>query len=355
MIDRSPRASRFLFTAGLAALLFTLPSAGTPLTPALDSKAVPLAPPAGEFDTFRVLGPMECAECHEPETAVWKASRHVLGGKRLTRNPEAKAIASALGIRRIKSDERCATCHFTQQEQASERVKSIAEVSCESCHGAARDWLDAHSDFGGAEASAETETEEHRVGRLALCDELGMRRPAHMLEMGSRCLDCHLIADAELLTAGHPTGTGFELMSWSQGEVRHNFVRGKGANVESNPKRQRQLFVLGRVMQLERSLLALAGPELPQPQQAEIAGLASDAIETLVRVSKRMDWKELDQMLSAVAALDLNQKDSAAILDAALLLTRTKPALEASSHGLDLQTLDFGDLTKEGSSATPTE
>ena len=57
------------------------------------------------------LGPQECAECHVEEFAAWQESQHQLASKGLTRNPEASTIAKALGIRRIKNDERCTTCH----------------------------------------------------------------------------------------------------------------------------------------------------------------------------------------------------------------------------------------------------
>ena len=34
--------------------------------------------------------------------------------------------------------------------------------SCESCHGAAQDWLELHSDYGGPNLTRELESREHR-------------------------------------------------------------------------------------------------------------------------------------------------------------------------------------------------
>ena len=134
-------------------------------------------------------------------------------------------IAKALGIKRLKNDARCTSCHYTVSGEDHDSAKAVAGVSCESCHGGARDWLAVHDDFGSTEATRETESEEHAAERTTKCDEAGMIRPRETHLVANQCFTCHTIDDEELVAAGHPTGEGFEMVAWSQGEMRHNFIR----------------------------------------------------------------------------------------------------------------------------------
>ena len=59
---------------------------------------------------------------------------------------------------------------------------------------------------------------------------------------------------------GHPPGSPeFELVTWSQGEVRHNYARSPGApenatNVPASAERRQRLYVIGALVDLETSL-----------------------------------------------------------------------------------------------------
>ena len=66
----------------------------------------------------------------------------------LHRKPEAKAIADKLGLRSVKRNDECIKCHYTTQT-VDGHPRIVAGVSCESCHGAARDWIEMHADYGG--------------------------------------------------------------------------------------------------------------------------------------------------------------------------------------------------------------
>ena len=78
---------------------------------------------------------------------------------------ELQEIAKLMGQRSIKRGNLCIDCHYTMQ-QDEDRTRVISGISCESCHGAAADWLQLHNDYGGPTATRLDETPEHRQQRL---------------------------------------------------------------------------------------------------------------------------------------------------------------------------------------------
>ena len=102
---------------------------------------------------------MPCANCHEREVAQWKATKHARGFEEMHRTASAKEFMTALGFRVAKRQEAlCMRCHYTV---GAERV-AVAGVSCESCHGGAKEWLNIHNKFAGGakDAKGEPLTEE---------------------------------------------------------------------------------------------------------------------------------------------------------------------------------------------------
>ncbi len=63
----------------------------------------------------------------------------------LSRTKKAREIGKKMGLRRIKQESACLDCHFTAMEVGG-KEKTVAGITCESCHGAARDWIKIHSD-----------------------------------------------------------------------------------------------------------------------------------------------------------------------------------------------------------------
>ncbi len=133
-------------------------------------------------DPKKVVGPKKCGQCHESAVKAWKASKHAKGFRSLTKNPRRKVsrkIAKAMNVRLIKRGF-CAGCHYTSIPRGN-RTKAIAGVSCESCHGAAVDWVDVHQKFGDDDNIAKKdETPGHREMRLAKIKAAGMIRPVEI-------------------------------------------------------------------------------------------------------------------------------------------------------------------------------
>ena len=197
-----------------------------------------------ERDPEKIVGPEECAECHEDTTAIWRNTHHFSTFREMPRDKKGIKIARNMGLRRIKEGSLCLDCHFTTQMQEGER-EPIAGISCESCHGAGDGYLKVHSEFSGKKEEQETEAEEK--ARWEKSEEAGMIRPHMMYRWAKNCYSCHVVPQEELVNkGGHPAGSSFELVAWSQGEIRHNVWYTEG---ESNPPadmdRRRKMFVVG--------------------------------------------------------------------------------------------------------------
>lgn len=205
-------------------------------------------------DPELVVGPNACAECHKKEATIWQRTHHFTTFRDLPNNKDADAIAEKMGVKRLKSESLCLNCHFTTQ--APDKV--IAGISCESCHSAAKDWVKVHSGFSGKKEGQETKAEI--AARWEKSEAAGMIRPTNYYALAKNCLTCHVVPNEKLVNVGgHAAGSSFELVSWSQGEIRHNVWFNKGAsNPEAAQGPKRMLFVIGRVVELEAALIGVS-------------------------------------------------------------------------------------------------
>ncbi|MGI9626045.1 MAG: cytochrome c family protein, partial [Longimicrobiales bacterium] len=86
-----------------------------------------------------------CGECHVDEFAVWEETPHATGFNTLHRTSSAADILESMNLQVTKRQESlCLRCHYTVDNS----LRAIAGVSCESCHGAAADWVDQHNNWG---------------------------------------------------------------------------------------------------------------------------------------------------------------------------------------------------------------
>ncbi len=225
---------------------------------------------AAASEIAKTVGPNACAECHKQETEAWKGTHHFKTFRDMPRNAKANEIADKMGVRRIKSESLCLECHFTVQ-QKNDKPEPIAGISCESCHSGGQDWLKLHSGFSGK--TAQTETKAERQARLKQADAKGMIRPGSLYQLAKNCYGCHVVPREDLVNkGGHRAGSAFELLSWSQGEVRHNTWHSKGkANVPANAARARMLYILGLGVELETALRAVGKSTVRKTYAFEMA------------------------------------------------------------------------------------
>ena len=226
-------------------------------------------------DPTKVLTAESCSKCHEQAVLTWKKTPHSKTFEQLHRNPRAKEICRNLGLKgSIKRNNVCVDCHYTSQAK-DDRIRVVSGIGCESCHGAAKDWVDVHSDYGGPTATKFSETTEHRQQRLADSMKAGMRNPRNLYALAQSCLNCHTVPNEKLVNlGGHRAGSDFELVAWSQGSIRHNFVRSSdGSNAVNSNDTLRVMFVVGKIADLEFSTRA--------------TGLATEKSEFGIQTAKR--------------------------------------------------------------------
>jgi len=272
-----------------------------------------------QCDPSIVVGHETCMKCHDSEIKQWMQTPHYRTFDALHRTPEAKDIAKRMGLKSIKRNDTCVTCHYTRQEQGA-RVRVVAGVSCESCHGGAKGWLNIHADYGGPNVTRASETLDHRAWRRGASIASGMNNPSNVYLMARQCLSCHTVPDERLVNVGgHTAGTeDFELVAWSQGSIRHNFVSSGGiTNQVSPPERLRVMYVVGIMADLEASLLATAKATELANFGTTSATRAAKMKQRLWDVQRQLDHPLIGTALAAIAKLEIKLGNEVAIADAA--------------------------------------
>lgn len=292
-------------------------------------RAVPIAIVAGALlagtaaaqEPSEVVGSSECAECHEAAHEVWQETAHQEGWRSFHRSEEAQAVLEKMDLRSARRGV-CVECHYTQGEQRG-RARAISGVSCESCHGAAQEWLDVHNDFGqtaaGEKATEETETAEHREKRMQRTAEMGMIRPDMPYQLVRNCYSCHTVPQEELVNTGeHIAGSDFQIVQRLD-EIRHNFSASDGeenrqaARTYDPQNRNRLLYVLGQMVNLEYALRGLAkatGPGANATSMTERAQAAMEKLQSVASAAPAASAK-IEQALSAAQGVELTPGNEA--------------------------------------------
>jgi hypothetical protein len=310
-------------------------------------------------DATKTIGPeggdASCANCHANEAEAWKQTRHFATFKDRHRSEEAKAILANLGIKSMKRDGDCKSCHYTSAI-VTERLRQISGVSCESCHSPGLEWNDIHNKIGGDPAgqtlkwgAGKSESAEAKAARLDKAKAAGMIHSSMTYEIATNCFSCHTVPNEELVNkGGHKAGSDFDLVAWSQGEVRHNFVSSPGApdsptNRETTPEQKRRLYVVGAMVDLEVSLRNLSSVK-------EKGGEFHKAMVARVAVAR----KKVDSVLAAVADPGLSAAltevpasvDESTMIDAGLADKLSSATRKFAASSADLSAID-GQLPKE--------
>ena len=269
-----------------------------------------------KLDPAQVTGPDACGECHKSSVALWKKTRHAITFKKLPRMKEAKKIAKNLGIRRIKAESDCLSCHFTSA-QVKGKVKPIAGITCESCHGAGKSWIKEHSDYGGKGVTMENETPAHKKERFAKSEAAGMIRPMRLYKVAANCYGCHTVPNEKLVNVGgHPAGSKFDLVAWSQGEVRHNVWYSK-PNDEASAARKRMMYIVGKALDLEFALRGVAKATQKAAYAVSMAKRAAAARKAMNKIAGAVKTPEIEAIVAAAGAVKLKLNNAANLTAAA--------------------------------------
>ena len=283
-------------------------------------------------DPAKVQGPLACGECHKSEVEAWKTTHHFETFNTMHRLPKAKEIADKLGIRRVKSEAVCLDCHYTSKMNEG-KPEVIAGISCEACHGAAQDWIKIHNDFGGNGAKKEGEAPAHKQERIAKAVAAGQIRPTDTYAVAANCFGCHTVPQENIVNAGHPAGSDFDLIAWSQGEVRHNFTADLKKNAEPTPEHRRMLFILGRVLDADYSLRAAAKATQDGPFATAMALRVKNAITNLQQVQQATGSPELKEIITAAGSAETKLNNGAALIAAADKVSGIARSFAAANDG----------------------
>jgi hypothetical protein len=294
------RRSRLKFASVVASISLQLLRAGA-------------SPPAD-----KVSGPEACAECHAQEIEVWKLTVHFKTLNELHRRPETRDMSAKLGLTGIKTESRCQDCHYLNKIVDNEK-QVIAGISCESCHGAARDWLAGHGDYGKGITKA-TEPAAHRLARRAKAVADGMVNPEDLYALGTNCYGCHILNDEKLANVGghSPASPGFNLLTWSQGEIRHNILHTDNkSNPEATLENKRRLFVVGCIVETEFSFRAVGRATEKAAYGIASAHRADAARKLLEKIQSLAPTAELAAIVDVARAAELRLNKGAALNAAA--------------------------------------
>jgi Cytochrome c554 and c-prime len=283
---------RLATAVGVAAAVLLLAAAGA------------MAGPAA-IDPAHVVGPTKCVECHKVEALVWQHTHHFASYREIPRDPKAAEIAKKMGLRRIKSESLCLNCHFTNQVKDG-KLDPIAGVSCESCHGAGEGFIKVHSGFSGKKK--ETETAAERTARWQKAEAAGMIRPHMIYRIAKNCYSCHIVPEEKLVNVGgHQAGSPFELVSWTQGEIRHNTWYSDGkSNPEASQNIKRKMYVTGAAVELEESLRAVGKATQNAAYAVTMARRAQAAAQRLGAINGALKLPETQAMMAAAGTAQLN-------------------------------------------------
>lgn len=288
-------------------------------------------------DPAKVLTFNKCGNCHKQAVEVWKKTPHHNTFKQLHKRPRAKSIVKKMGLKgSIKRNGFCARCHYTQQESRG-RAKAISGVSCESCHGASKDWVNIHND-----------RTVDRMKRLTEASSKGMYNTEDIYQIAQNCYQCHSVGDEKLVNVGgHKAGSdNFEIVKWSQGMVRHNFVRGNNTtNAKSSINRLRVMFVTGAMLDLEYALRGVAKATQKGPYYDAKMARTNIAYKRLLAVNTKSGGiPEIQTLLTLFKKLNFNNKNN--LNQAANFITLQARKFTQNHDGSKLAALDVA-LPKE--------
>ena len=283
-----------------------------------------------------------CGECHTLEYDVWRTTLHATDFKELHTSKRAQEIRKSMGFRLVKRESLCLRCHYTAKLIAG-RAKAIAGVSCESCHGAARDWLDIHNNYGGADH--DTETAAHQQQRIAQSTANGMLRPSDDLyAVAANCFECHTVPNEELVNVGgHTSGSAFDLIEWSDA-IRHNLLPAQWGGGETNraqtAERKRLMYVIGAALNYEYNLRAAAEATEKGNYSQGMAKRVKKAYKALDRVHDVVPLQAVKDILNRGREPQIMPNNKAALLAAADDISAMTQRFSRENDGAGLAALD---------------
>ena len=133
---------------------------------------------------------------------------------------------------------------------------------------------------------------------------------------------------------GHAAGSAFELVAWSQGEVRHNVWYSK-SNDEAPIERRRMMFLTGQMLDLEYALRGVAKATEKKTYAVKMAKRASNAMKRLSKIDELIGGAapEIVDAVTAASAAQLKLNNEAELTAAAESVQASAKAFAANYDG----------------------
>lgn len=304
-------------------------------------------------------GQKPCGECHKSEVELWRTTKHAMQFDSLHRSDRGKEIMQDMGLRVTKrQDAICMRCHYTV---GPDRV-AVAGVSCESCHGPARDWINVHNKFANGARDRTQETPAAREQRVAASRAGGMLRPStDIYAVAANCFECHTVPMEPLVNRGkHSTGSkSFDLVA-AVNKIRHNFLN-PGGQVVNRPMTREQtrvMFVMGRVLGYEYALRGVATATTDGRYLSGMVQRVSTASDKLDDVTEAMRVSAVDSVLAIGRTVKLKANNRAELERAADQIRAVGQRFASGVNGATLTGLDplvFGEAAPEAAAAAKSE
>ncbi len=266
-------------------------------------------PKSQEWTPEKVVPTKECIRCHQDEADVWKSTEHFATYGNLHKGKRAKEIATEFGLSTTKirkPDSVCAGCHYTVgTKNGAHRV--VQGISCQSCHGAGADWLEAHNDYGSDTATKSSESAAHKAQRIKVIEDAGMVRPANYLGFAQNCYQCHLVANEELMNkTSHRGASDFSFLERTQGSILHTDP--------ASADKQNKLIISGAIAEVVGALHALGSAKSAEGRYAqEMKQTASGAIQSVSSAVNATDDAQLRKIQAKLQGVNLRAGDQSLI------------------------------------------
>ena len=200
----------------------------------------------------------------------------------------------------------------------------------------------------GANRRAETVIPPPRSGirkpdGVAAAAAAGQIRPAQINLIAGNCLACHTVPNEELVNVGgHKAGSeDFELVAWTQGEIRHNvFWSGGEENKPAPVERKRVLYVVGQTTDLEYSLRALSKSKEAGDFRTAMIERISTNIDKIKATNSKISSAQLKEILTIASGVNLGALDSGALVAAADKISAQVEAFTKANDGKTLAAID---------------
>ncbi len=169
-----------------------------------------------------------------------------------------------------------------------------------------------------------------------------MIRPYMIFKIAENCYSCHIVPEEKLVNVGgHQAGSAFELVSWTQGEIRHNtwYTDGK-SNPVASKNIQRKMYVTGAAVELEQSLRAVGKATTVATYAQTMAQRAQAAAQRLVAINNALKLPETELMVAALKTAQLNINNDKQLSGVADKIAAATEAFDKKYDGSQLGAVD---------------